>query len=796
MKEAPHQRYIAAGALLLIIALAAVIGNVESTTSFRVCFGALLLICCVAQLKVAIDLYKNRSNLSLQLFQPGCLSMFVTSGAVATITSFLFAFPEYDATCALRQPIILTCITLMGNLLIARAWRIGCIISSAATFAASSDNKVDTARVFRSAVVNVLSRLSHWGRHVGSCGKAGSNTGIRKTITFADSIFVAVVLLVPQLVLQIVNLSLPSVRMESVQKILEGEGQYTCESKAAGSYFLIVGIVLASTPFGVSLLINVKTDGIPDNFRELDEIIASIAASFRVLVTTLPTVGLIGQMQPHARAYLLAASVLSFVLPLFHNIAQVRLKTVARVSANSKQRHSIRKSIRRLARRFSGPGSPSPSRNRKVGDDLQILKAADETAVMGKMFETMGSTSKAVAMNRDILTLFKAEEDFSWETGFTSSEIDSLGPKSLIIVVKTLIGSTRLWHSTFYSNSLNEEAKRRGIKCCMDALHIFDKAPAKKHLSDRSVVFPGYSLMNVIAKSMPYTPPNNKPREEFEETLAENFVKEACYQQYHQCRALAFQADILRRHGEYEGALLVINKMKSIYNPQLHSRAILKEYVTDSCSEIVAVSTFWLHHFGRNDEALRLCDELIETMLPEIEATELVTKLTLLTPICRVLANQRQTSTAKKALELFRKHVADPAAVAGNKAHPSVTTLAPPIVIMLKCYSSGGEAYADLNGDIAYMLNRKDPDWTEMASVSYFDAAWSTMCAETCLCLAKITGCNNLQDKSSAIIKEGLKCLDKSAQTLVKKDGKIVSQMAHSYYLQILSELENISAPV
>jgi hypothetical protein len=190
-----------------------------------------------------------------------------------------------------------------------------------------------------------------------------------------------------------------------------------------------------------------------------------------------------------------------------------------------------------------------------------------------------------------------------------------------------------------------------------------------------------------------------------------------------------------------------------------------------------------------------LCNRVIDTILPEIEAKELATKQCLLAPICRVLANQRQTSTAKKALELFRKHVADPAAVAGSKAHPSVIIMVPPLLIMLKCCSSGGEAYADLNEDIAYMLNRNDPAWAEMVSVSYGDAAWSTMCAEACLCLVKIVGCNS-QDKSSALIKEGLKCLDESAQTLVKEDGKIVSPMAHSYYLQILSELESMSAPV
>eukprot|EP00984_Skeletonema_dohrnii_P021452 scaffold10724_cov112-Skeletonema_dohrnii-CCMP3373.AAC.3 len=792
-----HRRYIAAGAggLTLLVALAAVIGSVDSTTSFRVCFGVFLFIICVGQLKVAADLYKHRNNLLLQLFQPGSLSLFVAAGAIASIASLLFAFSEYDVTCALRQPIILTSITFMGNLLIGRAWRIGSIISSTTTFASSSD-EIDTLGMARLKVMSGLSKLSQLGRYVRSRGRekiGASNSGIRRAITFADSIFVVMVLLIPQLVLQIVNLSVPSVRMGSVE-ILEDEGNYnyTCESRA-GPYVLIVGIVLAAIPFGISLLINIESKGVPDKFRELDDIVASMTSSFWMLLATLPTVGMIGKTQPNARAYLMAASVLSFVLPLSYNIAQTRLRNVvstghARDDVNSKERTSIQ---RQSARSSSDLSSSSQRQSKRTS---LILKAAEETAVMGKMFDTMGSTSKAVAMNRDILTLFKAEgDDYSWEAGFAPSEINSLGPKSLEVVVKTLIGSSKLWHSIFLSNPDNEEANRRFVKCCTDALDIFEVAPAKKQLSDRSVIFPGYSAMNVIAKTTPYVPPNNMSREEFEMTLAENFVKETLYQQYHQCRALAFQADVMRRHGNYEDALSVIEEMKTIYDPQLHSKALVKEYVTDQCSYLVGASTFWLHHYGRNDEALRLCDQVVNTMLPEIEATELVTKFTILGPICRTLANQRQTSDAKKALELLRTHVSDPAALAGGKAHP-VLGMRVPFMIILRCCSSGGEAYGDLNTDVAYMLNRSDPAWFELPSLTYLDAAWSTICAEACLCLAKITGYNS--PDSSALIKEGLKCLEESANTLEKEDGTIVNSMAHSYHSHTLSELENLSAPV
>jgi len=363
-------------------------------------------------------------------------------------------------------------------------------------------------------------------------------------------------------------------------------------------------------------------------------------------------------------------------------------------------------------------------------------------------------------------------------------------------------GSSKLWHSIFLSNYSNEEAKRRGIKCCIDALDIFDRAPAKKQLSDRSVIFPGYSAMSAITKSLTCVPPNNMSHEEFENTLAEKFVKETQYQQYHQCRALALQADIMRRHGNYEDALSVIDLMKSIYDPQLHSIVLVKEYVTDQCSELVrsCCEHFLAASLGRNDEALRLCAQVVETMLPEIEATELVSKLNTLTPICRTLINQRQTSAANKALELFRTHLSDPAALAGGKARPSASMrMCDSIMIILKCSSSGGEAYDDLSTDIAHMLNRKDPVFFETTCLAYFDAAWSTMCAEACLCLARITGSSsgcNSQEESSALIKEGLKLLEVSAKTLKKEDGTIVNSMAHFHYSSILSELENLSTPV
>ena len=112
--------------LLLIIALAASIASFDTTTTtydssnidiikFRACFGVILAIFTCAQLYVAIKLYKNRSNSLIELFQPVSLALFAIAGTIVTVTCFTFALPECDVSCAIRQPIILVCISFMGK---------------------------------------------------------------------------------------------------------------------------------------------------------------------------------------------------------------------------------------------------------------------------------------------------------------------------------------------------------------------------------------------------------------------------------------------------------------------------------------------------------------------------------------------------------------------------------------------------------------------------------------------------------------------------------------------------------
>ena len=112
------------------------------------------------QLYVSVALFKNRQNSLLQLSQPVGLSIFALSGAIATFSSFALALPEHDAACAIRQPIILTCISLMDSITVARAWRIGCLLSPILSFASSEKIHEDRVHSVRAKVMRILSKLS------------------------------------------------------------------------------------------------------------------------------------------------------------------------------------------------------------------------------------------------------------------------------------------------------------------------------------------------------------------------------------------------------------------------------------------------------------------------------------------------------------------------------------------------------------------------------------------------------------------------------------------------------------
>lgn len=340
--------------------------------------------------------------------------------------------------------------------------------------------------------MNGFNTILGWTRYIGSCGKDRSrrrNSAIRSQVTLADLMYVTACLLLPQILLQIINLSVTAARMQSIQI----GGIHMCQSDI-GYWFLAPGIVLALAPFVLALILNVKSQSsMPDVLREYDQILNSMKIAIGVLSITLPTVAMISQSTPNAHAYLMSASLLSFVLPLSYNIAWTKIWAI-RKSTNGRTSQR-RRSPTTVRRTNSEPTSSSLSD--KDGDSLETLKDAEDAAVMGTMYSNIGSIKKALEVDADILSMFKDDGEYSSDKGFSDTEIRRFGPKTLQAVTSALINNAKHWNTSMhlFSGKEKDNCIRKSTKSCLDALRIFRVAPAKLKLKDRSAVFPGYSLL-------------------------------------------------------------------------------------------------------------------------------------------------------------------------------------------------------------------------------------------------------------------------------------------------------------
>ena len=80
--------------------------------------------------------------------------------------------------------------------------------------------------------------------------------------------------------------------------------------------------------------------------------------------------------------------------------------------------------------------------------------------------------------------------------------------------------------------------------------------------------------------------PDNQSPAELENNCASSFVGTTKYQVAHYCRALAMKAVPLVKMQKFDDAFAVVNEMNAIYDPKLHTAAIVGEYTSDqTCPE-------------------------------------------------------------------------------------------------------------------------------------------------------------------------------------------------------------------
>jgi hypothetical protein len=231
---------------------------------------------------------------------------------------------------------------------------------------------------------------------------------------------------------------------------------------------------------------------------------------------------------PNLTAFLLTASLLGLNLPLFYHITYVKFISIRTRSSDKNNSNDA------LLRRSS-----SDSASNQRNDDADKLNAVEETMRMAKMLERIVRYDAAEDAFTRTLSLLKLQGEYSIQGGFTQKEIQSFGVKSLEVVVKALVTMAKMIsNQRSHENELNNMC----AKPVLDALYIYESASVRKHLKDRSFIFPVLSYICAIAQGGKMKFPEGQSQADYLLGVAIKFISETEYQCFHHCRALALKA--------------------------------------------------------------------------------------------------------------------------------------------------------------------------------------------------------------------------------------------------------------
>ena len=197
-------------------------------------------------------------------------------------------------------------------------------------------------------------------------------------------------LCLPQLTLQILNLSIDSMRGKRtiVFDSHTGLSRYECKT-SLGAGFTWLGAVLAIAPYAATIILSIPSSGLPPIFDELRLFTSSLSTSAIVISVTAPAYAM-ARLSPDAAAFLLSATVLCAPLSFCWFVGRTKLD---------------------LVRSGGGSGSVNLRRDSKAEESKDMSqqcfsdfeKAASLALDLGSMFKAMGRKDKEIEVYEDAL---------------------------------------------------------------------------------------------------------------------------------------------------------------------------------------------------------------------------------------------------------------------------------------------------------------------------------------------------------------------------------------------------------
>jgi hypothetical protein len=265
---------------------------IESSNTFKWCFGGIIIMMILFRMFLVGLLVRNRREPSLQLAQPISLSILVTAGALA-IGGCFFLQPLSDMFCYLREPFILLPLTYCGNILAGRVWRV--ILLMRPVLMLDSGTKENQVQHFLLTSLTVMAE-NDW---LFCCQDKqdrefrSQQANFRKVVKLNRLIWLTILMTLPQLILQVCNLALPSFRQrltfEPVKSSLNAYhmvqgggtkagivvGRPACQTEK-NQWLTWFGVALMLIPYILTAALSLMSEKLPKAFDETYAVLRSI----------------------------------------------------------------------------------------------------------------------------------------------------------------------------------------------------------------------------------------------------------------------------------------------------------------------------------------------------------------------------------------------------------------------------------------------------------------------------------------------------------------------------------------
>jgi hypothetical protein len=324
----------------------------------------------------------------------------------------------------------------------------------------------------------------------------------------------------------------------------------------------------------------------------------------------------------------------------------------------------------------------------------------------------------------------------------------------------------------------------------LEALEIYERAPGRVEMKDRSIIFPMFSGISVFLKG-------GKIQQDkecnFEQNLVRKFVRETKLhgEPTHYTRALAMQCEVQARLGKYRQALETFGILKSIYNPEEHSEGVSATYGTDRSAQAFSQSALWHAQLGELKQSYAVCEYVLTDLFVLMDPKNVLNSCELLLPIIRIY---KPLGQAKRMRDLFDKHVVQNFHKHFDKDGftPCLPLFKPLMMLLDICHDP--VAFPNFEEAVEWLTEEENGVPPDFLDSIICKLCWSPygMVAELCLRIAtrliKVNG-NYLDAKR--LVEKGLG-LAKKAHRKLWKSGKVLLPIAYEIHKPVYDELVDV----